>query len=142
MANREARSVAAGNSYLVELESGGHHWTLDEPPAEGGTDAGPTPVQAMLGALLGCLTVSFQFQARRRKVPIDRVEGWVAANDKKWVEQVAVELQVWTSAAEDDVRALLAPAERGCFVSNMLRPDLQFTVDLVVHPCEPTPMPV
>lgn len=133
MANREAHTVATGNSYRVDVESGDHRWTLDEPHDKGGTDAGPSPVQAVLGALLSCLTISFQFEARRRKVPVDRIEGWVAANELRWVEEVAVELQVWSSAPEADIRALLERAERGCFVSNLLRPDLKYTVDLVVH---------
>lgn len=141
MATREAHSVAAGNAYRVDVESGEHRWTLDEPPGKGGTDAGPTPVQAMLGALLSCLTISFQFEARRRKVPIDRVEGWVAANELRWIEQVAVELQVWSSAPEADVRALMERAERGCFVSNLLRPDLKYTIDLIVHGAGETPAP-
>ena len=77
---RELKTVAAGNAYRVEVDSAGHRWTLDEPAADGGTDAGPTPVEAFLGGLLSCLTISFQFTARRAKVPIERIEGWIAAN--------------------------------------------------------------
>lgn len=136
MQPREIRAVSLGNAYRVDLESERHRWTLDEDEARGGTDAGPSPVESLLGALVSCLTVSFQFAARRKGVPIDRIEGWVAANEKLYLEQIAVELQVWSPADEAVVRALLPRAERGCFVKAALRADLPVTVDLFVYPSE------
>jgi hypothetical protein len=31
------------------------------------------------------------------------------------------------------VRALLEPAKRGCYVSGVLKPEIEFTVGLTVH---------
>ena len=131
---RELKSVALGNAYRVEVESATRNWTLDEPAADGGTDAGPTPVEAFLGGLLSCLTISFQFTARRAKVPIERIEGWIAANENRYIENISVELQVWSSAPEADVRALMEKAEKGCFVSNVLKPEIAYTIELAVWP--------
>jgi len=132
LGSRELRAVALSNEYRVEVEADHYRWILDETGEEGGTDSGATPVQAFLGALLSCFTMSFQFAARRKGVPLDRIEGWIVANEEKFIETVALELQVWSAAPEADVRELLAHAERGCFVRNALRPDIELTIDLVV----------
>jgi pyruvate dehydrogenase E2 component (dihydrolipoamide acetyltransferase) len=121
---------------LEVRDAGGHRWILDEPIDKGGVDAGPTPVESFLGAMLGCLVTAFQFHARRKNIPLERVEGWVAANESGYVTQIAVELQVWSPAPEEQVRDLLPRAERGCFVKAMLRPDLPVTIDLAVYPSE------
>jgi pyruvate/2-oxoglutarate dehydrogenase complex dihydrolipoamide acyltransferase (E2) component/uncharacterized OsmC-like protein len=134
---REARSHASGPGLAVEVESGGQRWVLDEPADMGGNDEGPTPVEAFLGALLGCMTISFRYAARRRGLQVDRVEGWVAANATRHVQAISLELQVWSPEPEEKVRALLAPAERGCFVSAVLKPELDYTVDLYVHSTAP-----
>ena len=137
MANREVRTVSLGDSYRVDVRVAEHALTFDEPVDDGGTNAGPSPVQAWLAALVGCLTVSFKFSARRKGVPIDRIEGWAVANEKRYIESVAVELEVWSPAPEADVRALLPLAERGCFVKATLKPEIQYSLELAVYPPEP-----
>jgi hypothetical protein len=42
-------------------------------------------------------------------------------------------LEVWSPAPEEDVRALMEPTERGCYVSGVLRKDIEYSIDLVVH---------
>jgi pyruvate/2-oxoglutarate dehydrogenase complex dihydrolipoamide acyltransferase (E2) component/uncharacterized OsmC-like protein len=130
---REARSSSPGSDYAVHLNTGGVRWTVDEPADEGGSGGGPSPVDALLGALLGCLTVSFKFNAKKRSVPIERVDGWVASNTKGHLKEISVELEVWSPAPEADVRALMEPMERGCYVSGVLRKDIEYSIDLVVH---------
>jgi uncharacterized OsmC-like protein len=136
---RELSFASAGAGFRVDVAGpGGRRWIADEPTADGGTDTGPTPVDALLGALASCLTISLRFAARRRKVPIDRVDGRVRANPAGHITSIAVELEVWSTAAEADVLALREPMERGCFVSRVLRGDLDCTVDLRVRNTEGT----
>jgi uncharacterized OsmC-like protein len=134
MAKRELRAFAEGNSYKVEVEAGDFRWSIDEPVDEGGTNSGPSPVQELLGALIGCLTISYQFAARRKGIAIDRIEGWVASNEQRYIEQIAVELQVWSSAPQEQLEALLPIAERGCYVRNTLKPEIAYSIELVVNP--------
>jgi len=134
---RELRATAHHGKYRLEVrDSAGHQWVLDEPVDKGGDDAGTTPVEAFLGGLLGCLITAFQFHARRKKVALERIEGWVAANEEGYIKEIAVELQVWSPAPEEQVRELLPRAERGCFVKAVLRPDLPYSVELAVYPAE------
>ncbi|TMA51197.1 MAG: hypothetical protein E6J80_13765 [Deltaproteobacteria bacterium] len=130
---RGVQVVSEGSGYAVQVRSRGHAWALDEPVSDGGTDAGPDPVSAFLGALLSCLTISFKAAARRRKVTIERIEGRIHATPQGHVKDIAITLEVWSSDPEENIRALLEPAKRGCFVSGVLKPDLDFKVDLSVH---------
>ncbi len=131
---REVRVRLSGANYRVEANSARHQWVLDESSEDGGTDTGPTPVEAFLGALLSCLSISFQYHARRNSVPIERIEGWVAANQRRYLREISIELEVWSPAAEEAVRELLPAAERGCFVKEVLKAEVSYAVDLVVHP--------
>lgn len=134
LAPRELRSTSGGEGLHVALRAhGGYQVDLDEPEDHGGTGRGPTPVEALLAGLLGCMTISFKAAARRRNVPVDRVDGHVKANERRHLSQVSLELEVWTQAEESEVRGLLEAAERGCFVSGVLKPDLDYQVDVKIR---------
>ena len=133
LGKREVRSVSVGEGYEVQVRSQSHAWTLDEPTSDGGSDAGPDPVSAFLGALLSCMTIAFKAAARRRKVAIDRIEGHINATPKGHVKEISLTLEVWSPASEQNLQILLERAERGCYVSGMLKSDSAFSVDLTVH---------
>ncbi len=138
LGKRELYSVSAGGGYEIQVRSQNHAWTLDEPPSDGGSDAGPDPVTAFLGALLSCLTIAFKAAARRRKVAIDRIEGHINATPKGHVKEISLRLEVWSPASEQNLQILLERAERGCYVSGMLKSDSAFSVDLTVHMTQAT----
>ncbi len=133
LGKREICAVSAGSGYAVEVRSHGHAWVLDEPAADGGSDTGPDPVSAFLGALLSCMTISFKATARRRKVTIERLEGRVQGTPQGQVRDIAMTLEVWSPDPEESVRGLLEPAKRGCYVSGVLKPEVAFQVQLAVH---------
>jgi pyruvate/2-oxoglutarate dehydrogenase complex dihydrolipoamide acyltransferase (E2) component/uncharacterized OsmC-like protein len=133
LGKRELRATSAGAGYKVEVYSRGHAWILDEPASDGGTDAGPDPVSAFLGALLSCMTISLKAVARRRKVTIKRLEGHVQGTEQGHIKEIAMRLEVWSPDSAETVRALLEPAKRGCYVSGVLKPEIDFHIELTVH---------
>lgn len=130
---REIRTASDGGNYAVRVQSFGHSWALDEPVSDGGTDTGPDPVSAFLGALLSCMTISFKAAARRRKTTVDRIIGRIQANPQGHIKNIAMSLEVWSSDSEDSIRSLLDVAKRGCYVSGVLKPEIEFTVELLVR---------
>ena len=133
LSKREIHAVSDGSGYTVRVRSSGHSWSLDEPISDGGTDAGPDPVSAFLGALLSCMTIAFKAAARRRKITIEHITGRVQANPQGHVKSIMMTLEVWSPDPEENVRAVLDVAKRGCYVSGVLKAEIEFTVGLQVH---------
>jgi len=132
LGEREIRLVSEGDGYAVQVHGRAHQWMLDEPAEEGGTDRGPTPVDAFLGALLSCMTIAFKAVARRRKVRIARMEGDAQTNPGR-IKTITMKLEVWSPDPEETVRALLDTAKRSCYVSGVLKPEIDFQVELTVR---------
>jgi len=44
----------------------GHELTIDEEGTDGGTDAGPTPLELLAGSLAGCVAITMEMYARRK----------------------------------------------------------------------------
>jgi putative redox protein len=139
LGKRAVRTVSEGAGYAVQVYSSRHSWTLDEPISDGGTDAGPDPVTAFLGALLSCMTIAFKAAARRRNITIERLEGRVRATPEGHVKEITMTVEVWSPDPEENVRVLLDRAKRGCYVSGVLKPDINVSTTLVVHPVRPVP---
>lgn len=59
--------------YRTTVEARGHLRTLDEPTGVGGTDTGPTPYEALLGALGGCTAMTLRMYADRKGWPLEAV---------------------------------------------------------------------
>src|SRR5215212_8798199 len=49
--------------YRVDVQAGGHSFVVDEPVPLGGTDAGATPYDYLLGALSGCMAITLRMYA-------------------------------------------------------------------------------
>jgi putative redox protein len=49
-------------------------WKADEPPAAGGTDAGPTPYELLLGSLAACTTTTLRLYANHKKIVLSGVD--------------------------------------------------------------------
>jgi len=61
------------SGFRTELRAGAHEWVADEPVALGGTDAGPTPYDYLLGALSGCMAMTLRMYADRKRWPLHGV---------------------------------------------------------------------
>ena len=59
--------------YLTRVEARTHVLQLDEPTGVGGTDMGPTPYEALLGALGGCTAITLRMYADRKGWPLEAV---------------------------------------------------------------------
>jgi Predicted redox protein, regulator of disulfide bond formation len=59
--------------YRAEVEARTHIRVLDEPTSVGGSDTGPTPYEAMLGALGACTVMTLRMYADRKRWPLDGV---------------------------------------------------------------------
>ncbi len=58
---------------VVRMSNGRHTWGADEPLDKGGTDAGPTPYELLLGSLAACTCITLALYARHKGIALESV---------------------------------------------------------------------
>jgi len=102
----------------------------DEGPFHGGDGTAPPPLALFTAALTGCLMTQIRAFSKRLKIPIGDVEvrarlhwtGTQEGNDPYVTAPVGFDLDVDldSSASEEDMRKLLNAAKKGCFIEQTL----------------------
>ncbi len=146
----EPRALSAGEvevtgtaqSLRQEVRLGAHHLVADEPAADGGTDAGPTPYGLLLAALGSCAGMTMRLYADRKGWPLagTRVrlrhsrdheadcENCVASDAR--IERIERELELLGPLTESQ-RARLAEIANRCPVHRTLRSRVEIVTKLV-----------
>jgi putative redox protein len=62
---------------------GQHSFTVDEPPANGGEDLGPTPHDVYDSALGACKALTTLWYAQRKQIPLEDIEVSVERDDSQ-----------------------------------------------------------
>lgn len=128
------KSLSAHNSggMRTEIDAGEYgRFVTDEPVAHGGTGEGPSPLQAVLGALCGCESVTFSRTAAEmgldyRGIDFEAefrldIRGRLGnRNVRPYFHTVRVEARVDTDATEDELRSVIDETEQRCPVFNLL----------------------
>ena len=102
----------------------------DEGPFHGGDSTAPPPLALFTAALTGCLMTQIRAFAKRLKIELTGLEvgarlhwkGEQMGNDPYVTAPVAfsLDVEVDSSASEDDLRRLIAAAKKGCFIEQTL----------------------
>src|SRR5260370_18426387 len=91
---RMALDAACPTHARTHARPGKHELVIDEPAARGGTDLGPTPIETMIAALLGCTNVILNRVAEKHDVAMKDLSLQAEASfDRRGVmleEEVAV----------------------------------------------------
>jgi putative redox protein len=74
IARATASSRADAPTWQVDLRSGRHRMLADEPPTNGGGDAGPSPFGLVLGGLAACTVTTLRMYADRKGWPLASVD--------------------------------------------------------------------
>jgi len=64
-------------NYRIETRARQHVAIVDQPPAGGGTDAGPTPLEYLFISLAGCVVTIGTIIAKQRHLPVRKIEAHV-----------------------------------------------------------------
>ena len=112
-----------------ELEVYGHTITVDEPPEQGGKDAGPAPIKLLAGSLAGCTAITIEMYADRKGWDVDGIavgvesEGTLLGGDLSY--EVVVSLP--DGLDEEQTDRLLRIAAK-CPVHKALTPTVPISV--------------
>lgn len=117
----------------TELRIGRHTLTVDEPPALGGQDAAPNPVELALAALLSCQVVTYRFWAAKLGIPLDDVHvetegdldvrGFFGLDDavRPGFTEVRLAVTLTGPAAAEDYARLKDTVDEHCPVLDLFR---------------------
>lgn len=112
--------------YRVDVTAGEFGLRVDEPAAVGGDGTGPQPTDLLLAAVSSCFVLSLAWAARKRGLVPESIAASVTATyDGTRFSRIEIEVDV--PGEVDQVEALIAAAERVCYVTNTLRrtPDIE-----------------
>ncbi len=111
--------------------AGGLTWTIDEPVAMGGNNQGPNPLEAVLGAWAGCLSIVIRMVAKEAGLNLGAIEvhatGEFDPRGFMGVPQVSPYFSLASASIKvarlrsEDVEALTHALESRCPVSAMMR---------------------
>ena len=71
--SNESMTVRMGGDLRTEISANGHKLVADEPENLGGTNAGPTPYDYLVGALGACTAMTLRMYADRKGWPLESV---------------------------------------------------------------------
>ena len=118
---------------FTELDFGEYgEFATDEPIAHGGSGEGPSPLQTVLGALLGCESVTFNRTAAEMGFDYDGIEfaaeytidirGRMGVRGvTQHFQTVRVEALVKTAESEERLREVVEETEARCPVFNLVK---------------------
>lgn len=116
-------------------------YTFDKPVAHGGTDLGPTPLQAVLGALCACEGVTFRRTADELGFAYDGIDFDAAftidirgrqgmRGVAPHFQSVKVEARITTAETKERLRAVVEETEARCPVFNLIK-DANVRIEMV-----------
>ncbi|SHK84354.1 Uncharacterized OsmC-related protein [Pseudonocardia thermophila] len=133
-----------GEGVRTHVRINGHSLLVDEPPALGGEDAAPNPVETALAGLLSCQVVTYRFWAAELGIPLDDitidvegdldVRGFFGADDsvRPGFGEVRVVVTLSGPAGEERYRELAATVDAHCPVLDLFRNPTPVTTTLRV----------
>lgn len=92
-----------------------HAFAVDEPVANGGEDAGPTPHDVYDSAIGACKAMTVLWVAKRKQIPLEDVEVTVERDDseeRQGIYRLHVSLRLGGALSEAQRQELLAVADK------------------------------
>ena len=127
---RFAVSAESESETKTVVEARDFEFIVDEPEALGGTNSGPNPVEYLIGAWAGCLTVVVHTVSEERGIDLDSVEIEIQGDldPRKFLgivedvragyQELEVNIEVESDADEETLAALGAEVEERCPVGD------------------------
>ncbi len=142
LAAGEVEVTGAAPGLRQEVRAGGHRLVADEPVADGGADAGPTPYGLLLAALGACTGMTLRLYADRKGIPLTgtrvrlrhsrdhRVDCEQCTESGARIERIDRQLELLGPLSEEQRARMVAIADR-CPVHRTLTSHVEVVTRLV-----------
>ncbi|MEO7334957.1 MAG: OsmC family protein [Caldimonas sp.] len=113
-----------------------HSFSVDEPVANGGEDAGFTPHDVVDSAVGACKAMTVLWYARRKQIPVDNIEVVVERDDSEERQghyRLRVMLDIAGALTDAQRHELLAVAEKCPVHKLMTQATIEIRTELADH---------
>jgi putative redox protein len=118
MAN--SKVTLTNKNYLAEAKMRNHFSVIDEPVSFGGDDNGPTPVEYLLTAIGGCVSITLRMYAERKGWDVGKITVNVSQLKNDAGSYLTEEISFEKEITEDQRKRLLVIAGK-CPVAKMVK---------------------
>lgn len=112
--------VLTTKNYLAEAKTRNHFLVIDEPINAGGDDNGPTPVEYLLTAIGGCVSITLRMYAERKKWDLGKITVNVSQLKNEKGSYLSEEIHFEKEVTEEQRTKLLEIAGK-CPVAKMVK---------------------
>ena len=132
--------------FRSEISIRQHSLAADEPPALGGADSGPNPVELILAALGSCQEITYRAYATAMGIPLDSVavelagdidlRGFFAVDEsvRSGYQNIRGTVNIESSASEAELQKLRAVVDAHCPVLDILTNKVPVSLSLSIRP--------
>lgn len=127
---RDVEVVLNGNDFQTLINNGQSEWILDEPPAKGGGDTGPTPTEAVLGALGACMAITGRMYAKHKNWDLQdiRIDLRIEGNDPGGSPVIYRKVLLQGNLDEDQTQRILNILTK-CPVAKLLKGGVPLVIE-------------
>ncbi|NMB62128.1 MAG: OsmC family protein [Chloroflexi bacterium] len=131
--NKTVKVTAKGlEGFLIETKAGAHTAYVDQPPAMGGTDKGPTPLDYVFISLAGCLITIAKIVANQKRIVLRdvsvEVEGELNLEvlrgqddkDRAGFKSFKASVKIDADLSQEEKQAFIEEVDRRCPISDNL----------------------
>ncbi|NMC46781.1 MAG: OsmC family protein [Chloroflexi bacterium] len=131
--NKTVKVTAKGlEGFLIETKAGAHTAYVDQPPAMGGTDKGPTPLDYVFISLAGCLITIAKIVANQKRIVLRdvsvEVEGELNLEvlrgqddkDRAGFKSFKASMKIDADLSKEEKQAFVEEVDRRCPISDNL----------------------
>ena len=131
--NTTSEVKLTNRNYLAEAKMRNHFAMIDEPVNKGGDNNAPTPVEYLLTAIGGCVSITLRMYAERKKWDLGEITVKVIQKQeltsegikKSLIEEISFENEV----TEEQREKLLEIAAK-CPVAKMIKGETEITSNI------------
>jgi putative redox protein len=134
MIDRITSEVTLTNrNYLAEVRARNHFLVIDEPVASGGDDNGPTPVEYLLTAVGGCVSITLRMYTERKGWDVGKIMVNVSQKEEltsEGIKKVLVEDISFEKVISEDQRKRLLVIASKCPVAKMIKGETEIELKI------------
>ena len=132
--NPTSKVTLTDRNYLAEAKMRNHFVIIDEPLDKGGDDNAPTPVEYLLTAIGGCVSITLRMYAERKGWDLGKITVNVSQKEqltpegikKSLIEEISFEKEV-----TDEQRTKLLEIAGKCPVAKMVKGETEIDSKII-----------